>query len=150
MEHLTETEDVYSPSVEILIISNVMEKVMKHGTVMNSVVHVRRISTQPYLYYNVYIIEKPYWGPWAHWSSCSKSCGGGVTFRKRQCYHSKCPHPVYKNCIGNDYEESKCNTQCCPGTYLLHTTKHIVNTVLYIHFFFREIKLGSMDRMVYL
>lgn len=63
----------------------------------------------------VYHAEKPHWGQWTHWSSCSKSCGDGITFRKRQCHHSKCPHPDYKSCIGNDYEESKCNTQCCPG-----------------------------------
>ena len=123
MDHLTETEDVYSPSAEILTISNVMEKVMKHGDVRDY---------QPYLYYEklVYFVEKPYWGPWAHWSSCSKSCGGGITFRKRQCYHSKCPHPDYKSCIGNDYEESYCNTQCCPGI-ILQLSIHV-----YIHSFF--------------
>ena len=49
MDHLTETEDVYSPSAEILTISNVMEKVMKHGDVINSVAQVR--DYQPYLYY---------------------------------------------------------------------------------------------------
>ena len=69
-------------------------------------------------------IEKPHWGEWNDWSACSKSCGGGVTYRKRECYQSKCPHPYYKTCYGNKYEQKRCNKQCCPGqkanTYL-HT-----------------------------
>ena len=59
--------------------------------------------------------EKPHWGEWKDWSACSRSCGGGVTIRRRHCYQSKCPHPYYKTCHGNDYEHKRCNEQCCPG-----------------------------------
>ena len=51
---------------------------------------------------------------------CSKKCGGGISYRKRKCIPSKCPYsdPKYNKCYGSDYEEKKCNNQCCPG--LLH------------------------------
>ncbi|XP_065909530.1 SCO-spondin-like isoform X2 [Dysidea avara] len=58
--------------------------------------------------------EKPYWGDWEEWSVCSKKCGGGISYRKRKCYQSKCPDPYYTKCDGSDYEEKKCNDQCCP------------------------------------
>jgi len=63
------------------------------------------------------LIVKPYWGGWEDWSVCSKKCGGGVSYRKRKCIPSKCPYsdPRYNRCDGNDYEEKKCNEQCCPG-----------------------------------
>ena len=65
-------------------------------------------------------IEKPYWGRWKEWTVCSKKCGGGISYRKRECIPSKCPYadPRYNKCDGNDYEEKKCNEQCCPG--MLH------------------------------
>ena len=48
---------------------------------------------------------------------CNKKCGGGISYRKRKCIPSKCPYsdPRYNKCDGNDYEEKKCNEQCCPG-----------------------------------
>ena len=60
-------------------------------------------------------IEKPRWSSWGWWSVCSKTCGGGISFRKRKCYKPKCPDSVNKKCSGNDYEEIKCNDHCCPG-----------------------------------
>jgi len=65
-------------------------------------------------------LEKPYWGDWEEWSVCSKKCGGGISYRKRKCIPSKCPYsdPQHNKCYGNDYEEKKCNENCCPGMYL--------------------------------
>ena len=58
-----------------------------------------------------------HWGSWGWWSVCSKTCGGGISFRRRQCFQAECPHSIYKNCNGNDHEEKKCNYHCCPGYY---------------------------------
>jgi len=63
------------------------------------------------------LLEKPYWSSWTYWSTCSRSCSGGITFRRRKCVSSKCPYsnPEYNKCYGPEYEEGKCNEQCCPG-----------------------------------
>ena len=52
---------------------------------------------------------------------CSKKCGGGISYRKRKCIPSKCPYSDsrYNKCDGNDYEEKKCNEQCCPGLSII-------------------------------
>ena len=55
---------------------------------------------------------------------CSKKCGGGISYRKRKCTPSKCPHPYYKTCQGNGYEEKKCNEQCCPGLLVFNVCVH--------------------------
>ena len=65
-------------------------------------------------------VEKPYWDIWQDWTVCSKKCGGGISYRKRKCIPSKCPHPYYKTCQGTAYEEKKCNEQCCPGNHYSH------------------------------
>ena len=78
---------------------------------------VSQFCTQFIYYSYVFQIEKPYWGEWEDWTVCSKKCGGGISYRKRKCIPSKCPYsdPRYNKCDGNDYEEKKCNKQCCPG-----------------------------------
>ena len=98
-----------------------MEVAMKRRSVMNNVAQVTTpsynldIQLANYTKTFFQLIEKPYWGNWVDWTVCSKKCGGGISYRKRKCYQSKCPHPYYKKCDGSDYEEKKCNEQCCPG-----------------------------------
>lgn len=29
------------------------------------------------------------WGSWGEWGKCSRSCGGGVSFRQRRCYSQR-------------------------------------------------------------
>ena len=74
---------------------------------------------------------------------CSKKCGGGISYRKRKCVPSKCPYsdPQHNKCYGNDYEEKKCNENCCPGMFLG------VGLVI-ITKFNRKTILGWMARMV--
>merc|ERR1719167_2126166 len=51
------------------------------------------------------------WDPWSPWATCSKSCGGGQTQRRR------IPRGVAASggqvCAGRSIEEKKCGEQGC-------------------------------------
>ncbi|KAI1900639.1 hypothetical protein AGOR_G00051990 [Albula goreensis] len=57
------------------------------------------------------------WSSWSEFSHCSRTCGGGVISRKRQCNN---PRPAFggKQCEGRDTEAELCNRQPCAGTQL--------------------------------
>ncbi|CAC5398721.1 A disintegrin and metalloproteinase with thrombospondin motifs 5,A disintegrin and metalloproteinase with thrombospondin motifs 18,A disintegrin and metalloproteinase with thrombospondin motifs 16 [Mytilus coruscus] len=54
------------------------------------------------------------WSEWSIWSECSRSCGGGVTKRERQCNK---PLPQYGGmpCQGDDKVYKMCNIKVCPN-----------------------------------
>ncbi|XP_031465263.1 A disintegrin and metalloproteinase with thrombospondin motifs 4 isoform X1 [Phasianus colchicus] len=54
------------------------------------------------------------WGPWAPWSSCSRSCGGGVSSSHRSCSR---PTPLNggRFCRGERLRFRSCNVEECPG-----------------------------------
>ncbi|XP_077410354.1 SCO-spondin [Vanacampus margaritifer] len=53
------------------------------------------------------------WGPWSNWTQCTKSCGGGVQSRRRDC-----DNPTAEGdgnyCEGLGIEVKACNTAHCP------------------------------------
>uniref|UniRef100_A0A4W3HNI1 ADAM metallopeptidase with thrombospondin type 1 motif 16 n=1 Tax=Callorhinchus milii TaxID=7868 RepID=A0A4W3HNI1_CALMI len=53
------------------------------------------------------------WSEWSMWLPCSRTCGGGVTSRERQCTN---PRPQYggKFCDGSPRIYKLCNHQNCP------------------------------------
>ncbi|XP_065567127.1 A disintegrin and metalloproteinase with thrombospondin motifs 9-like isoform X4 [Artemia franciscana] len=53
------------------------------------------------------------WGPWQEWSSCSRTCGGGIQKRERFCNF---PTPVHGGnyCLGNRTQYKTCQRQECP------------------------------------
>uniref|UniRef100_T1HAS7 Peptidase M12B domain-containing protein n=1 Tax=Rhodnius prolixus TaxID=13249 RepID=T1HAS7_RHOPR len=53
------------------------------------------------------------WGDWGPWKDCSRTCGGGVKMRERQCDH---PQPQHngKYCVGLRKEVDICSTEPCP------------------------------------
>ncbi|XP_015209797.2 SCO-spondin [Lepisosteus oculatus] len=53
------------------------------------------------------------WGMWSNWTECSKSCGGGVRSRRREC-DSPSPEGDGDYCEGLRTEVSSCNTEHCP------------------------------------
>uniref|UniRef100_A0A3B4BBU5 Complement factor properdin n=1 Tax=Periophthalmus magnuspinnatus TaxID=409849 RepID=A0A3B4BBU5_9GOBI len=53
------------------------------------------------------------WGPWTNWTECSKSCGGGVRSRRREC-DSPTPEGEGNYCEGLGTEVSACSTLHCP------------------------------------
>lgn len=50
--------------------------------------------------------EKGNWSDWETIAECSRTCGGGVTYRQRTC--------LEEPCIGPTRIYSSCNTQDCP------------------------------------
>ncbi|NXM26628.1 PPN protein, partial [Oxyruncus cristatus] len=52
------------------------------------------------------------WGSWGEWSRCSRSCGGGVSFRQRRCYSQRTESP--SGCLGPTRSYRSCNVQSCP------------------------------------
>ncbi|NWR29159.1 PPN protein, partial [Tachuris rubrigastra] len=52
------------------------------------------------------------WGSWGEWSKCSRSCGGGVSFRQRRCYSQRTEGP--SSCVGPTRSYQSCNVQSCP------------------------------------
>lgn len=52
------------------------------------------------------------WSSWSRWGDCSRTCGGGVSFRTRRCDN---PRPTYggKPCPGKSEEFRLCNIYRC-------------------------------------
>ncbi|XP_051492754.1 A disintegrin and metalloproteinase with thrombospondin motifs 13 isoform X2 [Apus apus] len=52
------------------------------------------------------------WSAWSPFSSCSRSCGGGVVTRQRFCNN---PRPAFggQECDGTSIQVEMCNTQAC-------------------------------------
>ncbi|XP_010767368.1 SCO-spondin, partial [Notothenia coriiceps] len=53
------------------------------------------------------------WGRWSNWTDCTKSCGGGVQSRRREC-DSPRPEGEGNYCEGLGSEVIACNTSHCP------------------------------------
>nr|XP_057917709.1 A disintegrin and metalloproteinase with thrombospondin motifs 14 isoform X1 [Doryrhamphus excisus] len=56
------------------------------------------------------------WGSWSKFGACSRTCGGGVRSRSRQCND---PPPAYdgRECPGSAFDYQMCNTEECAGPY---------------------------------
>ncbi|TSL97353.1 A disintegrin and metalloproteinase with thrombospondin motifs 13 [Bagarius yarrelli] len=52
------------------------------------------------------------WSSWSEYLSCSRTCGGGITYRRRQCNN---PRPAFggRDCEGEATEAELCNRQPC-------------------------------------
>ncbi|XP_062522406.1 A disintegrin and metalloproteinase with thrombospondin motifs 9-like isoform X2 [Corticium candelabrum] len=53
------------------------------------------------------------WGNWKSFSSCTRTCGGGVQYSERDCDY---PEPANggQYCVGQRRKYTSCNTQDCP------------------------------------
>ncbi|KAM6215650.1 A disintegrin and metalloproteinase with thrombospondin motifs 20 [Rhynchocyon petersi] len=53
------------------------------------------------------------WGPWGPYSSCSRTCGGGIKSATRLCNRPE-PRNGGKYCVGRKTKFRSCNTESCP------------------------------------
>ncbi|ELR55619.1 A disintegrin and metalloproteinase with thrombospondin motifs 20 [Bos mutus] len=53
------------------------------------------------------------WGPWGPYSSCSRTCGGGIKSTSRLCNRPE-PRNGGKYCVGRRMKFRSCNTDSCP------------------------------------
>ncbi|XP_061192816.1 A disintegrin and metalloproteinase with thrombospondin motifs 1-like [Saccostrea echinata] len=54
------------------------------------------------------------WGPWADWQPCSRTCGTGLTYRRRLCNNpSPLNHPGCEGGDDNGYEARTCSSEPC-------------------------------------
>ncbi|KAI3351216.1 hypothetical protein L3Q82_005769 [Scortum barcoo] len=56
------------------------------------------------------------WGSWSEFGQCSRTCGGGVQFRTRDC-DSPRPANGGRTCVGATYQFQMCNTNECEDIY---------------------------------
>ncbi|NWV71388.1 ATL2 protein, partial [Malurus elegans] len=59
-----------------------------------------------------------WWGEWSSWSTCSRSCGGGVMSRERHCLQQRLQMPQGTNstmCVGQAKYYQLCQQQPCPA-----------------------------------
>lgn len=52
------------------------------------------------------------WGTWGEWSPCSRTCGGGISFRERPCYSQR--RDGGTSCVGPARSHRTCHTESCP------------------------------------
>ncbi|KAG8507748.1 Papilin, partial [Galemys pyrenaicus] len=53
------------------------------------------------------------WGPWGSWSPCSRTCGGGISFRERPCYAHRRSGGL--SCLGPARSHRTCHMESCPS-----------------------------------
>ncbi|XP_061581136.1 A disintegrin and metalloproteinase with thrombospondin motifs 2-like isoform X1 [Cololabis saira] len=56
------------------------------------------------------------WGSWSEFGQCSRTCGGGVQFRTRDCDNPR-PANGGRTCVGATYQFQMCNTNECEDIY---------------------------------
>ncbi|XP_041659707.1 ADAMTS-like protein 2 isoform X3 [Cheilinus undulatus] len=59
-----------------------------------------------------------WWGEWSSWSSCSRSCGGGVRSQERHCLIQRLSTTQNVNssyCVGSPKQYQLCPNQPCPS-----------------------------------
>uniref|UniRef100_A0A096LWX1 ADAM metallopeptidase with thrombospondin type 1 motif, 13 n=1 Tax=Poecilia formosa TaxID=48698 RepID=A0A096LWX1_POEFO len=67
--------------------------------------------------FGISVVVNGSWSSWSGFSSCSRTCGGGVVLRTRECNN---PRPAFggNDCDGPDIEAELCNQLPCERTQL--------------------------------
>ena len=67
---------------------------------------------------------------WGNWSTCSVSCGTGMTSRHRDCTNP-IPGPGGKYCIGENIQYNMCIPMACAGMWILYRCTEAIQSIWY-------------------
>ena len=70
-----------------------------------------------------FVLVNGRWSAWLSWGACSRTCGGGAQRRSRTCTNPP-PRNGGAACSGGRFQTRQCNSNGCPGTFLMvHTVQ---------------------------
>ncbi|KAH9512416.1 A disintegrin and metalloproteinase with thrombospondin motifs 2, partial [Bulinus truncatus] len=75
---------------------------------MSNLISVQSILTLAIFFATILVQVSASWGPWGEYSSCSRTCGGGVRSRTRRC-----TSPRSNSCTGESVSYESCQTKAC-------------------------------------
>ena len=67
------------------------------------------------------------WDQWSQWGNCDATCGGGTTFRSRNCLNGQVGEVGCD--IGEASETRVCENQFCPGQWDCNEYKIYLNPI---------------------
>ncbi|XP_018601974.1 ADAMTS-like protein 2 [Scleropages formosus] len=89
-----------------LSLGNISTRGQEEGVASNSLEDESEVTTY-------------WWGEWAKWTACTRTCGGGVMFQERHCLKQRKKAAVGKDnvtCNGTAKKYLLCNTKDCPAS----------------------------------
>ena len=69
----------------------------------------------------LFVLVNGRWSAWLSWGACSRTCGGGAKRRSRTCTNPP-PRNGGAACSGGKFQTRRCNSNGCPGTFLMALT----------------------------
>ncbi|KAK3538971.1 hypothetical protein QTP86_023569 [Hemibagrus guttatus] len=90
----------------VFSLGNISSRVQDEGVASNSLEDGLEVTTY-------------WWGEWAKWTACTRTCGGGVMSQERHCLKQRKRTTTGKDnmtCTGSAKRYHLCNTKECPST----------------------------------
>ena len=87
----------------------------------------------------LFVLVNGRWSAWLSWGACSRTCGGGAQRRSRTCTNPP-PRNGGAACSGGRFQTRLCNSNGCPGTFLMVNT---VQESIMLHANFSTKRLSS-------
>uniref|UniRef100_H2LL86 Uncharacterized protein n=1 Tax=Oryzias latipes TaxID=8090 RepID=H2LL86_ORYLA len=89
-----------------------------------------------------------WWGEWSNWSSCSRSCGGGVRSQERHCLIQRLSTTQNVNssyCVGSPKQYQLCLKKVCPSVSFKQHQCSQFNSKVFGISYYQWIPLYSAD-----
>ena len=78
------------------------------------IIHISDICIHEiHIFYEINFIYFSVFFQWGTWGPCSKSCGKGVTKRRRECSSDVDPSRYIGTCTGRTVQQKDCEASAC-------------------------------------